>query len=103
MTAMTKKTRARKEPIKSAKAVIQVRVDAKTKSRAEKLFKRFGMSTNDGIRIFLDAVIKEKALPFDPGASHIPNAKTVKAIEEGLAEKLEPVTLAGLRKIWDEA
>ncbi len=35
-------------------------------------------------------------------SSHIPNAETIRAIEEGMAEKLQPVTLEELSKMWDD-
>ncbi len=106
MTTTTKRTRPVKQaaaPNKTATAMIQVRIDSKTKDRAARFFKRHGLSTSDGVRLLIDRALKDK----DPWlahemSSHIPNAETHKAIEEGLAEKSEPVTLEELRKMWDE-
>lgn len=78
-------------------AVIQVRIDAKMKTKAARLFKRFGMSTSDGVRLLLAQAIQEKDLP------HIPNAETRKAIEECRAGGGEVITLDDLKKQWDEA
>lgn len=49
--------------------VIQTRIDDKSKSEAEEIFRQMGMSLNDGIRIFICQVINEKALPFQPKLS----------------------------------
>ncbi len=95
------KTRRGRESGKSAE--IRVRLNAKTKSRAEKFFKRYGITTSDGVRMFINNALKEKMLPFDPGTPHIPNAESLKAIEESLAGGGEIVTLTDLRKQWDEA
>lgn len=77
--------------------VIQVRIDAKTKNKAVRLFKRFGLSTSDGIRLLLAQAIQAKELP------HIPNLETRKAVEDAEAGKTERVTTDGLRKLWDDA
>ncbi len=69
-----------------------MRVDAKTKSRAEKIFKRQGLSTSDGIRLLLDKAIAEH------GASHIPNAETEKAMRDVRAGRTERVALSELKK-----
>jgi addiction module RelB/DinJ family antitoxin len=47
-------------------ATIQVRVDAKAKARAEKIFKRCGMTTSDAVRIFINQAVEEKGMPFRP-------------------------------------
>ncbi len=101
MTATTKTRHGRKL---ENTAEIRVRLTAKTKSRAEKLFKRYGLSTGDGVRRLIDRAIKGE----DPWlahemSSHIPNAETARAIEEGLAEKSEPMTRKEFRKFLEEA
>ena len=75
-------------------ALIQVRIDAKKKTRAMRLFKRFGLSTSDAVRMFINQALEEKALPFLP---HIPNDETLKA----LAAEVEPMDDGGLEKIWN--
>ncbi len=95
MTTTTKKTRT---------AVIQVRVDAKTKDKAARFFKRYGLSTSDGMRRLIDSAIAGK----DPWlahkmSSHLPNAESLVAIEEALSGDGGEITLADLRKQWDEA
>lgn len=79
-------------------ALLQVRIDPKTKDKAAKFFKRFGLSTSDGVRLLITQALRAKELP------HIPNAETRKAIEDSRAGRdLEKTTLEGLKKIWDEA
>jgi antitoxin component of RelBE/YafQ-DinJ toxin-antitoxin module len=106
MTTMTKmkKTRTVKRGTTAAKATIQVRVDAKTKERAEKFFKRYGLSTGDGLRRLIDRAINDKdSWIAHEIFSHIPNAETARAIEEGMAEKTEPMTPEEFRKFLEEA
>ncbi len=96
MTTMTKAKKPRTAtravaPSKAAKAVIQVRVDAKTKDKAEKFFKRHGVSTGDGMRLLINQAMAEDALP------HIPNAETQKAMEDVLAGQTEHVSLSELK------
>ena len=81
-------------------ATIQVRIDAKLKSRAEKLFKRCGMTTSEAVRIFLSQAVEEKGMPF---RSHIPNAETLQAMEDSLAGRVEYTSVEELRKMWDDA
>ncbi len=96
MTTMTKtkKPRTTKRaaaPSKVTKAMIHVRIDAKTKEKAEKLFKRHGLSTSDGMRLLINQATAEDTLP------HIPNAETQKAMEDVLAGRTECVSLADLK------
>lgn len=64
--------------------LLHVRIDPKIKAKAEKIFKRRGMSHSDAVRIFYSQTIEEKGLPFQP---HIPNAETREAMAEALAGK----------------
>lgn len=74
-------------------AEIRVRIDAKTKTKAERLFKRYGLTTSDGIRMLIDSAVRDKDLP------HVPNAKTRAAL---LAD-VEPMADDELARIWNEA
>lgn len=47
-------------------SVIQTRIDAKTRKRAEDIVGRMGMNLSDAIRIFIYQVINDRALPFKP-------------------------------------
>ncbi len=96
MTTTVKKARSVKKVRKPRLATIQVRLDAKTKGKVAKFFKKRGVSTSGGVRILLDQAMEDDYLP------HVPNAETIKAIEEGMAEKGEPVTREELWKMWEE-
>ncbi len=100
MTTTTKKTRPPKKAAvnKTAKAVIQIRLDAKTKDRAEKFFKRHGMTTGDGVRMFIDQVIDTGAFPFEPVSARTPNPETEKAMRDVLEGRTERVSLDELKK-----
>lgn len=66
--------------------IIQTRIDSQTKSKAEAVLKRMGMSLSDGIRIFIHQVINENALPFKPYAGDEPNEHLKKIIAEAEEE-----------------
>lgn len=74
--------------------VVQVRMDGKTKAKAEKIFKRLGMSTSEAVRIFFAQTVEEKGIPFRP---HIPNAATRRA----LVADVEPMGEGDLVEQWD--
>lgn len=96
----TNKKRAAKKTSAANDAEIRVRIDARTKNKAERIFKRLGMSSSDAVRIFLSQTIEEKGLPFQP---HILNPESRKAIEESLSGEGEITTIEDVRKMWDEA
>lgn len=73
-------------------AVIQVRMDAKTKSKAVKLFKRYGLSTSDGVRLLITQALRAKELP------HIPNTTTRRA----LMADVEPMADDDLARQWGD-
>lgn len=104
MTTTIKKTGRGTKKAKSAeKTEIRIRIDAKTKSQAERYFKQYGMTTGDGVRLLLDTMLREKKPLISSDASRTPNAVTRKAIEDAEAGKLKRVTMDDLRRIWDEA
>lgn len=90
----TKKTVAKKaianKTAPANNAEIRVRIDAKTKAKAEKLFKRYGMTTSAGIKTLIDRALAEKELP------RIPNAETRAALEEARAGDGEAIPYSEL-------
>ncbi len=50
----------------SSMDTIQIRVDAKTKKAAKKLFAEMGMDLSTGIKLYLAQALQEKGLPFQP-------------------------------------
>ena len=63
----------------STDTVVRARIDSDTKARATKALQAMGLSVSDAIRLLLLRVAAEKRLPF---AIQVPNATTVKAMEE---------------------
>jgi DNA-damage-inducible protein J len=63
----------------TADTVVRARIDSKTKERAAAALDAMGLSISDAIRLLLLRVADEQRLPF---AVKVPNAATVKAIDE---------------------
>ena len=63
----------------STDTVVRARIDSDTKARATETLQAMGLSVSDAIRLLLLRVADEKRLPF---AVQVPNATTVKAMEE---------------------
>ena len=60
---------------------VQSRVSPELKKQADAIFTSMGLSTADAIRIFLQQVVNNGGLPFQPMAKR-PNAKTREAMQE---------------------
>ena len=58
---------------------IQVRLDKKTKTQAQKVFKVLDISMSEAIKLFLRQVALQKGIPFE---IKIPNALTDKVLRE---------------------
>lgn len=63
----------------SADSVVRARIDSETKARATAALEAMGLSVSDAIRLLMLRVADEKRLPF---AVQVPNATTLKAMEE---------------------
>jgi len=59
--------------------VVRARIDSETKERATAALEAMGLSVSDAIRLLMLRIAEEKRLPF---AVRVPNATTVKAMEE---------------------
>ena len=68
-----------------ASAYINIRTNALTKKKAEKLFERLGLNMTTAINMFLNQSVIEDGIPFIPSLS-VPNSTTLKALKE--AEKM---------------
>lgn len=66
-----------------ATAVLQTRVDTKTKQEAERLFESLGLDMTTAIRLFLRQAINQQRIPFDivPPQYNF-TEETLSAIEE---------------------
>lgn len=51
---------------KNMNAMIQARVDAKSKKQAEEILKQLGITLNDAVRMMVNQIIHSRALPFQP-------------------------------------
>ena len=79
----------------SHKVRTNVYLDAEIKEQAKKIFKKYGVSLNDAINIFLAQSVLQKKLPFE---LNTPNEETIRAIED--AKKginVEIVTIEDLK------
>ncbi|MCP4578835.1 MAG: type II toxin-antitoxin system RelB/DinJ family antitoxin [Deltaproteobacteria bacterium] len=59
-------------------ATARALLDPKVKEEAEEILKRLGLSVSKSFELFYRQVIVQRGLPFE---LHIPNEKTMKAIE----------------------
>lgn len=48
-----------------AKTLIRARVDGRRKAKAERIFKRYGLTTSEAVNVFLAKVEEVDGLPFD--------------------------------------
>jgi DNA-damage-inducible protein J len=78
----------------AANALIQTRIDERTKQEAAAVLKAIGLTVSDAVRLMLTRVAHEKALPFEP---LVPNKQTLAAMKEARQSKLETVTLDELQ------
>lgn len=85
-------------------ANINIRIDPETKTGAEQLFSRFGITLTDAINIFLRQSLMVGGLPFEmrqPGY----NAETEAALQEArdiAAGKIPAKTYASARELFEE-
>ena len=75
-------------------AYINTRMEKKLKADAEKVLEQIGVSTSDLVTMTFKQVVIQQGLPFDACTrSHVPNAKTRRALHEAS----DPVKLAKLK------
>ena len=61
-----------------ATTMIHTRLPEDLKLKAEKIFKKLGLSPSEAIRMFYAQVVNHKGIPFE---SRIPNAATKRALD----------------------
>ena len=83
----------------ASSALIQVRIDEKTKQQADILFADLGFDTPTAIRIFLNQAIRREGMPFEV-AKPTPNAKTLTTLLNNM--ELVPKTYNSFREILEE-
>lgn len=59
-----------------------MRIPITKKTAAEKIFNELGMSLTDGIRVYINQVVRDRSIPFTPTIrrEEIPNEATMAAI-----------------------
>ena len=62
---------------------IQVRLDKRTKSQAQKIFKTLDISMSEAIKLFLRQVALQKGIPFEIKIPNELTDKTLRDSEEG--------------------
>lgn len=70
---------------------MNIRMDSDVKAAAEALFSEFGLNMTTAINMFLRQSIREQRIPFELKLE-LPNAETIKAIEEADALMSDPNT-----------
>ena len=66
---------------------LNLRVDADLKAQAEHIFSELGLPTSTAITLFLKSVVRHGGIPFSLRLDEVPNAETLKAIEEVEAQE----------------
>jgi DNA-damage-inducible protein J len=78
-------------------SIVRARINEKIKEEAAVVLSEIGLTLSDAFRLLLIRVAREKALPFEP---LIPNATTIKAIEE--ARRGELISIGTLDDLFTE-
>ncbi|MDD4319721.1 MAG: type II toxin-antitoxin system RelB/DinJ family antitoxin [Candidatus Peribacteraceae bacterium] len=73
---------------------IQVRIDAKLKERAERVFEAVGLDTPTAIRVFFAKVADVGGIPFDLGGEHY-SEEQLRRIDAAVEESKKPGNLIG--------
>ena len=80
-------------------STITVRVEDKLKKEAGDVFKEVGMDMSTAITIYLKQVVRTNGIPF-PVTAELPNALTLKAIEE--AEKGKMASFSSIDALMED-
>lgn len=67
-----------------ANALVQTRIDGAVKEEAATVLAAMGLTVSDAVRLLLNRIAHDKALPFEP---LIPNDATIAAMKEARAGK----------------
>jgi DNA-damage-inducible protein J len=77
---------------------IQVRLDKKTKSQAQKVFKVLDISMSEAVKLFLRQVALQRGIPFE---IKIPNALTDRVLRES-EEGIDLHRVSGVDQLFQE-
>jgi len=64
-------------------ANMTISLDNRTKERFTQFCNDVGLSASSVITVYINTVIRENRIPFIIEGSHVPNAETIAAMEEG--------------------
>ena len=78
-------------------ATARALLDPKVKEEAEEILKRLGLSVSKSFELFYRQVIVQRGLPFE---LHIPNEKTMKAIEN--SRKGKGQRFSSVQELFDD-
>ena len=84
---------------------LNIRIDPETKSAADGIFSRFGITVADAVNIFLHKSIMVGGLPFDMTLPRF-NDKTIAAMREAMdiaSGKIHAKSYASFQEMVDEA
>ncbi len=77
---------------------ISVTIDEHTRQDAVKVLSGLGLTMTDAIRLYLEEISRQGALPFP---IDIPNKKTIAAMREADRGEGEPMTNEELKALWN--
>ena len=85
-------------------ANMTISLDAPTKKRFMRFCEDVGLSVSSTITMFIKTVVRENRIPFIIEGSHVPNAETIAAMEEGdrIAHDPNWPTYTNLDKMWED-
>ncbi|TXJ08492.1 MAG: type II toxin-antitoxin system RelB/DinJ family antitoxin [Acinetobacter sp.] len=78
------------------KVQTSMRLEESTFNEAKAILASLGMNVTDAVSIFMSMVVQNKGLPFEV---KLPNAKTLKAMQEADTGDTLPVDLDAMRKV----
>lgn len=84
-------------------ANMTISLDDRTKERFTHFCSDVGLSASSVIGVYINTVIRENRIPFIIEGSHVPNAETVAAMEEGERIANDPnwPTYSKLDEMWE--
>ena len=85
-------------------ANMTISLDNATKERFMRFCDDVGLSASSVITVYIKTIIRENRIPFLIEGTHVPNAETIAAMEEGdrIARDPNSPTYTDLGKMWED-
>ena len=85
-------------------ANLTISLDDRTKERFTHFCEDVGLSASSVITVYINTVIRENRIPFIIEGTHVPNAETIAAMEEGNRIAHDPnwPTYDNLDEMWKD-